>query len=381
MSQSKLRFGRCPRHGWVLYRSPPYIACPGCGAKFLEEVPIHSLIISQYMRDIIVRSIGFEEIEIDDVFETDPVSAVLFAIHSSNSYFPLNSRHAVNIRYDASYFRRLGSLVSMGNVLKGRRYVCLKPLGKLFPSGAIFAHSSRATFERAALELAEGFKEEGVQPNEVIVCYTGGEDFYGVVAGFSLRKRGYIVFPEGVLDLPIAGLPDLTAAKLGDLQGKLINQGIIWKGAFLAELELSKVFGKTSNGCPIITEKEMIVVEVEPKKLRASSGRSQLKEKYLPMGYFNNGYLACPNRQEDTKDQSYPELGLITWDEDGNELLYDSETDWGAEKNVKTAIDLAKRHTLFTLLKNVPTKSLSDKYNGKPLSKIVDDITTRKATL
>jgi hypothetical protein len=356
-----LRFGKCPRHGWVSFYAPLYTACPYCGERFLEEVPPSAFMVDPYIRRIMTNSLGFMETKFDNVFQSDVKDVVCFAVSAQNSYFPLSGEKCINVTYDSKYVKG-NSLELLADVLQHRRFLWLGPLA---------SPSMQANLEEAASKVVGDLERKGLNPNELVLSFTsGGEGFYSIASSFTFRRMGYIIFPEATLEVPIGGVPDLIAAKLGNVQKTLVEKGVIYGGAFLAEFELFNLFAGSSEVAFSSFGEEAIVVEVESAKLNAGAGRAQLREKYLPYGYFNAGYLACPERCEDVEG----ETGTITWDEKGREIVYNATIDYGKRERVNETLDFAKRLVLYTYLKNLPVRCLMETFGQASLAKIVDQI-------
>jgi len=155
----------------------------------------------------------------------------------------------------------------------------------------------------------------------LISTYFGNEELYAALASFTLRKMGYIVFPEGIIDkfVNLGGVPDLIAVKLGDFQHRLIRDGVIEGGALITEINLHDILGRVGFPAEEGGAEEAVAVEVESQKYKASEGRRQL-ESYLSSGCFDYGLLVAPERVGD--EEYYPQYGYITWDEHGKKRFY-----------------------------------------------------------
>ncbi len=214
---------------------------------------------------------------------------------------------------------------------------------------------------------------------ELVICKCGfGEDFYSFLASFFLKQQGYIVFPEGTLDhlVNFYGAPDIVVAKLGDFQERLVEEGVMDRGAIITELNLKMFNQKEStikSRCSIdfnVGETYFVAVEVEPGSDRASSGRGQAR-KYAMSGYFKYGMLACPGREDDEK--YYPDLGLITWRGDGSILYYEPEdVDKADRLKANMLAKMAKKLLTYMILRNTPLNILANKYHDKSLNDIIE---------
>jgi len=308
----------------------------------------------------------------------DPKTAILFALNFEN-YFPVNDK-LIRITYDLSYVCGVRSLVEHADHLKNRRIVYLvdvdgvpslrAPLG--VPWGL---EQRRMAIENHVKEIAASAVEKGINPKELIVCYTsgwGGEDLYGALGGFSLRDQGYIVFPEGILGYPfvdLAGVPDLIAVKFGTFQDKLIEEGIIEHGAWLSELELQKIFGKCTRKDKI-GEEEALAIEVEPSKPRASGGRKQLAA-YVSTRHFNQGILVCPDIVDDKKYSQ--EFGYITWkDTYEEESFLPLEKTYHRDEKLAEILTASKRVASLILVKNMALEGILQAYGNKNVFETID---------
>ena len=213
---------------------------------------------------------------------------------------------------------------------------------------------------------------------ELVICKCGfGEDFYEFLASFFLKRQGYIVFPEGTLNhlANFYGSPDIVAARLGGFQKKLVEKGIINGGAIITELDL-KPFGQRSiiksehSVIPNVNETYFVAIEVEPSSDRASGGRGQAR-KYAMSGYFKYGMLVCPGREDDEK--YYPDLGLITWREDGSMIYYEpKDVDKANRLKADMLTKVTKKLLTYMILRNTPLNILANRYHGRTLNDIIE---------
>jgi hypothetical protein len=307
----------------------------------------------------------------------DPKTAVLFALNFEN-YFPVAGEF-VRITYDISYLCGIRSLAEHADHLKKRRVVYLvdvdgvSSLSTPFGAPLDTKHRSMA-IENHLKKITASAVEKGTDPEELIVCYTsgwGGEDLYGALGGFSLRERGYVVFPDWT-DYPffvnMAGVPDLVAVKLGTFQDSLIENGVIEYGAWIVELELYEIFGKcTRKGR--VEENEAVAAEVEPSKPRASGGRKQLRN-YVSTGHFNQAILICPGRADDEKYER--EFGYITWDDSNEERYYRPKITYHQDEKIAELLIASKRLASSILVKNMTLERLLRAYGNKSVFEILD---------
>jgi len=277
----------------------------------------------------------------------NPKDAVLFGLHSCRSYFPTN-QGKINLFYDSPFWRGFDYLPRYKNILRDRKYVYIADYSYIiqkYPSSYEVSYILDLELSDICRTLEGHF---GIDLSKAIITFTGGEDFYSVVGSFILRRLGYIIFPEGLVDpFVCAGVPDLVVAKLGNLQEVLIECGIIENGGFLAEVELWPIFGKNSRSVPENIIEEVLAVEVEPKARRASGGRKQIKT-YLASGSFNNGILICPGREG---DEEYYDDSFITWNKKGEPIVRITPPIYPKPKKFETAIKITKRILIVTLLK------------------------------
>jgi len=307
---------------------------------------------SEYI-NIIKRQLLVEEVSPNLIKFKEPKEAVLFGLHSINSYFPTENE-IINLSYDSTFIRRLDALLHYKNILKDRKYIWIEDLsyirGRTLYSSITYALKTEARNVSKFIE-----RRIGIDPNNVIITFTGGEDFYSIMGSFILREKGYIIFPEASLDLPLVGVPDLIVAKLGKLQEYLIRKGIINNGGFLAEIELSSIFGSSKRQTILQNlNEEILAIEVEPEAKRASGGRKQL-ENYLASKSFNGGILICPGR---IGDEKYYQDSFITWTREGDPVIYISPPKYHMTQNISVSLKIAKRMVIFTLLKNTKLSKL-----------------------
>jgi len=261
--------------------------------------------------------------------------ALLFGLCVSRSAFPeRDGRVTTPLHYGIRFWTGAYSLKEYEPTLSGRKAVMLLPQHDYdsFSAGKKSEEEKLAMYMKNAAGDAKG---DGYDPSEIIICCTGGEELYGILAGFVLAERGYIIFPEydfGVTNnfLPIRGVPDLVAVKLGDFQNRLMREGLIRYGGWLHEIELSAFLGGLHGGT---TDKRAtfdelsVYVEVEDTAPEGSGGYDQL-ERYAPSGYFDAGMLVCPRREYDLTprpgDESLvygqrrrDDFLLMTWDAQG----------------------------------------------------------------
>lgn len=290
--------------------------------------------------------------------------AVLFGIHSSHSYFPVQGK-VIRISFDSDFIRHFNSLYYYKDVLKNRKYVCLQDFS------AVRNRRKFRGFEKETLELSNRLEKDGINTDELIVTFTGGEDFYGIMGAFALREEGYIVFPEACLDgldIGLPGVPDLIAGKLGDFQNRLITSGVIANGGFLAEIDMLDFVNLNKKKEVSEIPEEALAIEVEPEAKRASGGRKQIRT-YLSPGLFNNGILVCTGRIGD--ERYYGEHGFMTWDSQGNLITYFSKEDFATNKHL--LLDIAKRVVAFTLIKNIKITKF-DKFDEYNFSELVKNV-------
>jgi hypothetical protein len=310
----------------------------------------------------------------------DPKTAILFALNFEN-YFPMNDE-LVRITYDVSYVCGVRSLAETADNLKNRRIVYLIDVDRVpslhAPLGVPWGLKERRTaIENHVKQIIASAVEKGINPKELIVCYTSGwgrEDLYGALGGLSLREKGYIVFPEGILGYPfidLAGVPDLIAVKLGAFQDKLIEEGIIEYGGIIPEFEMLGIFGRCTRRGKVEEEKA-VVVEVESSKPRASGGHKQL-DAYVSTGHFDFGVLVCPGRADDQK--YYPEYGYITWGDENEEISYFPEKSYRKEEKLSELLITAKKLISLTLIKNWTTEKLLKVYGNKSMFETIDAFT------
>lgn len=314
----------------------------------------------------------------------NPKIATLFALNFSTpypSYFPTDGK-PIPIIYDASYACGLRSLNEHAEHLKNRRVVFLVDCDAVtsylpHPSIPGSLEQRHVAIENHTKQITASAIEKGINPEELIVCYTsgcGGEDLYGALGGFSLREQGYIVFPEGILDhfVWLAGVPDLIAVKLGVFQDKLIEEGIIEYGGFIPEFEMLEIFGKCTRRDKVEEEKAL-AVEVEPGKRRASGGRKQLAA-YMSTGHFNHSILVCPGLVNDEKyEDYYPGCGYITWDDKNKEVPpYFPEKSYQEKEKLNEVLTAAKKLVSLMLIKNLTTEKLLKIYGNKSIFNTIE---------
>jgi len=306
----------------------------------------------------------------------DPKIAVLFALNFEN-YFPVAGEF-VRITYDISYLCGIRSLAEHANHLKKRRVVFLVDVDGVpslsTPLGAPWDTKQRSMAIRNHLkEIIASAVENGTDPEEIIICCTsgwGGEDLYGALGGFSLRDKGYIVFPEeaGLLNWIVGFTGDLIAIKLGAFQDKLTEEGIIEYGALLPEFELQNIFGKcTKKGK--IQEEEAAAVEIESSKESASDGRRQLRG-YVRAGHFNHGILICPGRSE-LDEKPIDKMGLVTWRDKEEVFVYPEKLPYQPEK-LEEVLTASKRVISLILVKNMALERLLQAYGNKSVFETID---------
>ena len=228
-------------------------------------------------------------------------------------------------------------------------------------------------------DIKEIAKEEGLNTTDIISVrlpypLTMGEvPLLEFVFSCFLRKKGFIV-DKFAGDDWIGG--DLYAFKIPEIQNILADSGITEGGFYLCELELVSVMrsNKKFNSKKKINKRKFIAVEVEgigeSKKTtpssRLSDGRNQLTEKYLPEGYFDEGYVAVPFVEEKAKIIGgkpeelgfIPEedVGIITIDHNGTFIFKKCPKKYGNKEKIHELHKNIERIIKLTLLKNLPLK-------------------------
>lgn len=357
--------------GFVMYRErsmPNYYELERRKKSF-EDI---TKLIEKSLR---IKSREFSPLQCILEFE-NPKTAISFALNFEN-YFPMDDK-LIRINYDLSYVYGIRSLAGYADYLKNRRIVYLIDIDRVPYMPTSFGFPGSVEQKGVAIknhikEITASAVEKGTNPKELIVCYTsgwGGEDLYGALGGFSLKDKGYIVFPEAILDyfVGLDGVPDLIAVKLGAFQDRLIEEGVIEYGAWLPELELQRIFDKCMRKGK--TEKEeALAVEVEPSKPRASSGHKQLNA-YVSTGHFDLGALVCPGRADDKK--YCPEYGYITWDNENKEVSYFPEKSHRKEEKLNELLVAAKKLVSLALIKNWTTEKLLKVYGNKSIVNTIE---------
>lgn len=282
--------------------------------------------------------------------------------------FPVkNSLNIVEVNHDLVHLL-ISYLPFNREVLQKRRVLVLAN------PQCIRENISLVFFKRVKTLMLNKYNSE-----ELVICKTDfGEDFYSFLASFFLKQQGYIVFPEGTLDhlVNFYGIPDIVVAKLGDFQEKLVKKNVINCGTIITELNL-KIFSQEESTiksrCNIdsnIGERYFVAIEVEPSSDRASGGRGQA-EKYVMSRYFKYGMLICPGREDDEK--YYPDLGLITWREDGSILYYEPKNlDKADHSKADMLARVTKKLLTYMILRNTPLNILANRYHGRSLNDIIE---------
>lgn len=250
-----------------------------------------------------------------------------------------------SLSYGIKYWSGSYSLHEHREMLAGRNTIMLIPqyyhdhffsLGQYSQSQSAEEDNKLSAYMKNAAITAA--RADGKELSELIICCTGGEELYGILAGFTLRERGYIIFPEydfGMIDACLGigrmgGVPDMVAAKLGEFQDRLIDQGAIEYGAWFHELELRQLLLARENGgngsggekgnraasaeakksrvtTTAVPEEISMVIEVEDTSREASGGYRQLlgyttTSMYAEgRAFFDGGMLVCPKRQSDVE--------------------------------------------------------------------------------
>ena len=256
----------------------------------------------------------------------NPRDAVLFAIHLDHSYFPLNEKDILRIRY-GDYVQGFNSLALISDILKNRRYISIQDFSACWNGLSDAEKYLGVGLNRAAKKITQDLKSHGIKPEELIVSFAGGEPFFDVMGCFCLREMGYIIFPQSVglhNHLSLAGVPDNIAVKLGDFQNYFVERGIIKHGAFLSEFELYSIFGRFAE-----TKKVEGCDSAAIESKRAGAGGWTQLERYLSSGHFNKGFLVRPQSNYNSKQK---EMGIITWKPDGEKVVKVPERDWAIQK-------------------------------------------------
>lgn len=273
-------------------------------------------------------------------FENDRFASI-FGLCVLRNAFPADRENVkTSLHYGIRFWAGAYSLKEYAATLSTRKTVMLLPRYGLDN----FSLAKNSTDDRveAYMKNAAGLAAiDGYDPSEIIVCCTGGEELYGISAGFVLADRGYIIFPEydfGVVNNFVAmnDVPDLVAVRLGDFQNRLIEEGFIEYGGWLHEIELFSSLPSFADKLPTranneksVREELSIALEVEDTDPEASNGYGQV-EKYVASSYFDGGMLVCPQRTHDltptaiTDNASFIKLRdtkdflLMTWDREGS---------------------------------------------------------------
>jgi hypothetical protein len=256
--------------------------------------------------------------------------AMLFGLCIQRNGFPISEREVrTKLHYGIKYWSGAYSLKEHSTTLRNRRTVMLLPQFSFdrFSTGQKSSKDKLTVYMENAANAA---KHDGYEPSEVIICCTGGEELYEILAGFVLREQGYILFPEydygmvnSLLLERISGVPDMVAVKLGAFQDRLIEQGLMEHGAWFHEIELSaaNLLGNSSTAKQNyqIGPEVALAIEVEDTAYEASSGYKQLDD-YNASLCFDGGILVCPRREHDLRDEKpdRKNYGVITWDPEGS---------------------------------------------------------------
>lgn len=263
-------------------------------------------------------------------FTKDP-DAAIFALLIQKNGFPIIEKgpgdsSMQQIHYGIKFWSGIYSLSEFWPFMKGRKVVALVPNFDYdnYDFGQKFDVSDKLTMymcNQAILARLDGY-----DPSGLIICCTGGEELYEILAGYILREKGYILFPEydfgfASMFLQMHGVPDMIAAKLGQFQSKLITQRLIDQGGWFHEIELKSVIGgyKTEDNTNYnteISEEYVLALEIEDTAQEASSGYKQLYD-YTATNYFDGGMLVCPKRHYDLEEDKNIGFGLITWNYEG----------------------------------------------------------------
>lgn len=319
-----------------------------------------------------IKSVKFKKGDVQACFEFEkPKEASLFALHFLFNYFPTDENVvSIPYAYDNRYVCGLSSLDTQASCLKDRKAVFLVDLNRIGFQGESGTDKSKRYNKNVILAA----NNMGYRASEIAICYTyGGEALYNIIAGFSLRKKGYVVFPEGTLDLFLTfnGVPDLVVVKLGAFQDKMIEQGIIEHGAWLAEFELQSVFGKCKRK-GTVKEEKAIAVEGESASKAASAGHKQL-DAYVRTGHFDFGVLVCPGRSGDEK--YYPDYGYITWSDEGREISYFPTIHQAQREERNETLSISKKLITLSILKSKPIKEWSARCEDKTLTELIESLT------
>lgn len=171
-----------------------------------------------------------------------------------------------------------------------------------------------------------------------------------------LRKEGFIV--DKFCPFITQGA-DLVAFKIPEVQNKLSELKLITGGFYLNELELLNFIGKRELAQEI-TETKSIVIEAESptSSARFSQGYAQLKEKYLPFGFYDEGYVAIAFEEERLKIINKYDLGLITLTKEGKLIISKCPINYGKREMVDRLLKDVERIIKLILLKNLPLKEI-----------------------
>jgi hypothetical protein len=264
--------------------------------------------------------------------------AAVFALCVQRNGFPVvpnndeidsnNPPSIENISYGLKFWSGVYSLDEFKTTLAGRKVVMLLPQYDYdrYEPGLKFRQHDKLTMYLA--NAAKNARADGYDTSELIICCTGGEELYKILAGYVLREKGYLLFPEydfGMVSmfLEMSGVPDMIAVKLGSFQDKLINEGIIANGGWFHEIELMAGTNHQEIDDSIdeaaVDELLILALEIEDTAQEASSGYNQLHD-YTATSYFDGGMLVCPKRHYDIEENKNSEFCLITWNYEGKML-------------------------------------------------------------
>jgi len=219
-------------------------------------------------------------------------------------------------------------------------------------------------------DIKEIAKEEGLNTTDIIsgrlpYPLTMGEvPLLEYIFSCFLRKKGFIV-DKFAGDYWIGG--DLYAFKIPEIQNILADSGVTEGGFYLCELELVSVIrsNKKFNSKKKINKRKFIAVEVEgigentKPSDRLRNGRNQLTKKYLPEGYFDEGYVAVPFVEEKAKiigGKPEEDVGIITITHDGSFIFKRCPKKYGDKAKIDELHKNIERIIKLALLKNLPLK-------------------------
>jgi hypothetical protein len=314
-----------------------------------------------------------------DIFREDPSGKADFLISSkdaiilsiyTNAFFLYNERFGIKFNPmvgGLSYQEHLQLKPHEADIYRTNEVIPILsfPISKyleLFPAFGeqkylflVEPHASKSGWintEYSIQELMKRIKDNGLNPLDCIVWFSGleqsyGEDFWEYVAGLTLREQGHFV---GYYTI---GGGDVYAYYIPEYLKQFIEKGLLTKGAFLEELQLFPLNQTKSKNFEFREIVDTACIEAESTENRTrshaqGSGIGQLMKYIYSSSFYTKGFVTGPFCKKEEFDKE--DVGLVSCDENGNIVFKESKHFWDAKPQHIDAIKtLIKSALLFNL--------------------------------